>query len=104
MGGEGPSAKGCTGVSYGDFSANGRLQIFLLKMAISLWVWSQNGLPWQTPLPLRTRILAQCGEAYPKELDSSGGVVPMRAELWVKHRPTMEREGRRGDLHANPAP
>lgn len=47
-------------------------------MAMSLQVWSL----WQTLSPLRTRILAQCGEAFQKEPHSSDGVVPMRAELW----------------------
>ena len=65
----------------------------MLTVAINLQVWSQNALPWQTTTPFRTRILAQCGEAFQKEPDSSGGVVPVRAELWDKHRPTMEKRG-----------
>lgn len=69
-------------------------------MAMSLQVWSQDPLLWQTPSPLGTRILAQCGDAFSKEPDSSGGVVPMRAELRDKYRPTTETR----DLHANPAP
>jgi len=48
------------------------------------------------------RILAQCGEAFQKELDSSGGVVTVRAVLWGKQ--ASHGEESRGGLHANPAP
>lgn len=40
--GEGPSAKGWPGFSSSDFCANERLPSFLLLMAVSLQVWSQN--------------------------------------------------------------